>query len=133
MEVKGKFIGTIQGTERKNFFHVWWLKIDTTVECLEKHFKKYVVRTLLVIGVPQSKYDLLCQPKNSIKSFITIITFGLILYLQITMKCASAKLQPVTFGITPDTLSLNLVLLAFKLRKCPIYSILCGMFIEKSQ
>ncbi|CAH2097370.1 unnamed protein product [Euphydryas editha] len=71
----------IQGTERKKFLHVWRLKIDTTVECLEKHVKKVCGQETAVkidkikhkterdyasfiIGVPESKYDLLCQPEN---------------------------------------------------------------------
>lgn len=71
----------IQGTERKKYLHVWRLQKDTTVESLEKyvstlcgegvHIKINKIKhkterdyASFIIGVPESKYDILTQPEN---------------------------------------------------------------------
>lgn len=71
----------IQGTERKKYLHVWRLQKDTTVESLEKyvstlcgegtHIKTNKIKhkterdyASFIIGVPESKYDILTQPEN---------------------------------------------------------------------
>lgn len=71
----------IQGSERKKHLHVWRLKKDTTTESLEEHVKNICGQGIaisvekikhkterdyssFIIGVPESKYDVLCQPEN---------------------------------------------------------------------
>lgn len=71
----------IQGTEKKKFLHVWRLKLQTTIESLEKHVKAILGEdisvkinkihhkterdyTSFIIGVPESLYDKLCHEDN---------------------------------------------------------------------
>lgn len=71
----------IQGTEKKRFLHVWRLQKQTTVESLEKYVRKIYEEEVqikvekikhkterdyasFIIGVPESKYDKLCQSEN---------------------------------------------------------------------
>lgn len=80
---KGGSVGSteIQGTERKKYLHVWRLQKETTVENLEKHVKTLYREAVpikiekikhkterdyasFIIGVPESKYEVLCQPES---------------------------------------------------------------------
>lgn len=69
----------IQATERKKHLHVWRLKKDTSAECLENYVKSICGSDIsvkvekirhkterdyssFIIGVPESKFQKLCQP-----------------------------------------------------------------------
>lgn len=71
----------IQGTERKKYLHVWRLEKNTTVENLEKHVSSIFGKDVpikidkikhkterdyasFIIGVPESKFDVLCRSEN---------------------------------------------------------------------
>lgn len=71
----------IQGMEKKRYLHVWRLQKETTIESLEKHVSKIYEEKVpikvekiihkterdyasFIIGVPESKYDKLCQPES---------------------------------------------------------------------
>ncbi|KAJ8722551.1 hypothetical protein PYW07_003731 [Mythimna separata] len=72
----------IQGTEKFKYLHVWRLQKETTLENLENHVKKLYGEKLVqikiekikhkterdyasfIIGVPESKYEILCQPES---------------------------------------------------------------------
>lgn len=77
----GKTELEIQGTEKNRYLHIWRLKIDTTQESVEKYVRKiYEDDTPIkvekikhktqrdyasfIIGIPESKYDKLCEPEN---------------------------------------------------------------------
>lgn len=71
----------IQGTEKKRYLHVWRLQKETTVETLEKYVRNIYEEEIpikvekikhrterdyasFIIGVPESKYDKICQPES---------------------------------------------------------------------
>ncbi|XP_069360186.1 uncharacterized protein [Maniola hyperantus] len=79
-EVKrgGSAQAIIEGTEKKKYLHVWRLRKDTTVEKLEQFVQEAMKEEVpvkiekikhkterdyssFIIGVPESKYDILCQ------------------------------------------------------------------------